>query len=734
MKALKSTQVPVPEVLNLCLDSGVVGTPFYVMRYVRGRMFPNPRLPGMSFLERESIYNEMCRVLASIHRVDLQSCGLASFGPTSGYIKRQVTRWHTQYQKSKTYEIPAMEQVAKWLEENCPREEELSLIHGDFRLDNMIWHPTEPKVLAVLDWELSTIGNPYSDVAYNCMPYLLPDIGRDGSAYSGFGTDFNWKDSGIPDMPTYLANYYQYKGCKPIANFKFYQVFSVFRAASILQGVFKRSQLGNASSSDASRVGAYAEHLAKLALDVALSPSPSSSSPTLGNSTSSSLNSSPKISTAGDSIGSTSSATSLASSSPSSVDLESMFPLSRKYYEIKDALLKFMDEEIYPREAELEHFEKSFGSDHTQWRTIPFLSELREKAKARGLWNLWIPAPSPLGAGLTNLEYAPLCAILGRSVALAPVATNCAAPDTGNMEVLMKYGSEAQKKAWLEPLLRGEIRSAFAMTEPGVASSDATNIATSIVRDGEEYVINGRKWWTSGAGGPDCKILIVMGKTPNPSAPAHRQQSMILVPVDAPGVNIVRALPIFGYYDVPEGGHMEVRLENVRVPAGNLLLGEGRGFEIAQGRLGPGRIHHCMRLVGMTERCLEMGTKRALTRTAFKRPIAFHGTSMNNIALSRIEIEQCRLLTYKAAYAMDTVGNKDAKDLIAMIKIVAPRMACNVIDRVIQLYGAAGLSDDFFIARAYAGARTLRLADGPDEVHIEQLAKLEYLKHRRAKL
>lgn len=730
MKALYGTDVPVPEVLVLCVDASVLGTPFYVMKYVRGRLFPNPKLPDMSSVERSAIYNEMARVLAAIHGLDLEKVGLSHFGHSKGYILRQVKRWHSQYEKSKTHEIPAMDKVAKWLEENAPKKEEISLIHGDFRLDNMIWHPTEPRVLAVLDWELSTIGNPYSDVAYNCMPYLLPDIGREGSAYSGFGSAYNWKASGIPDQPTYLSWYYQHRSCPPIEHFRFFQVFSVFRAASILQGVFKRSQLGNASSADASRVGAYAEHLANLAWEVATSPSLSPNAPIR------SLLPTPPVqmTTSAADQASSSSAHSSASNDDSpagnstSGDLEGMFHFSPKYYELKAKLLKFMDDEIYPREKEFEHWESQLGADWTKWTPIPFMEEVKEKAKKLGLWNLWITAPSTLGAGLTNLEYAPLCAIMGRSVALAPTATNCAAPDTGNMEVLMRYGSDEQKKQWLEPLLRGEIRSAFAMTEPDVASSDATNISTEIIRDGNEYVVRGRKWWTSGAGRQDCKVLIVMGKS-NPQAPPHKQQSMILVPIDTPGVTIVRPLPIFGYYDAPEG-HMEVVFDNVRVPASNMLLGEGRGFEIAQGRLGPGRIHHCMRLIGIAERCLEVGTERALTRTAFKKPIALHGMSMNSIALSRIEIEQCRLLTYKAAYAMDTVGNKVAKDLIAMIKVAAPRMACTVIDRVIQLYGAAGLSNDFFVARAYANCRTFKFADGPDEVHIQQIAKLEYIKHR----
>jgi acyl-CoA dehydrogenase family protein 10 len=737
MKALQGSEVPVAEVLNLCVGTGtdIIGTPFYVMRYVRGRMFANPLLPEMSSKERSAIYNEMARVMAAIHSVDLESTGLASFGQSKGFIARQIDRWHSQYQKSKTHDIDAMDKVVKWLKDKIPQKDDAnkSLIHGDFRIDNMIWHEKEARVVAVLDWELSTIGNPYSDVAYNCMPYIMPNIGRAASAYSGFGSDFDFKSQGIPDLQTYLSWYYQHRSCPPIDNFLFYQVFSLFRAASILQGVFKRSQQGNASAADASQIGAYAEHLADLAWTLASSGS-SNGVGFIPSPVSSAAHSSTTASAASSS--SSSSSSSVSANSDSDEALESMFHFSPKYYELKQKLLKFMEEEIYPREKEYEAFEATLDGHWTKWRAIPFMEELKAKAKSLGLWNMWIPRTAEggeHGAGLKNVEYAPLCAILGRSPMLAPEATNCAAPDTGNMEVLLKYGSAEQKKEWLEPLLKGEMRSAFAMTEPAVASSDATNITTEIKRVGDDYIINGRKWWTSGAGRPECKVLIVMGKT-NPSAPSHQQQSMILVPTNTPGVKIVRALPIFGYYDAPEG-HMEVLFENVKVPAKNLIVGEGKGFEIAQGRLGPGRIHHCMRLVGIAERCLEQGIKRALSRTAFKRPIAFHGMAMNAIALSRIEIEQCRLLTYKAAYAMDTIGNKKAKDLIAMIKIVAPTMACTVIDRVIQLYGAAGLSNDFFVARAYANCRTLRLADGPDEVHIAQLARLEYQKLApRAKL
>jgi len=392
------------------------------------------------------------------------------------------------------------------------------------------------------------------------------------------------------------------------------------------------------------------------------------------------------------------------------------FEFSEKTKELQKRLQRFMDEHIYPNE---QRFHEEVERD--RWKPTKIVEELKPKARAAGLWNLFLPDDSD-GAGLTNLEYAPLCEIMGRCH-WAPEAFNCSAPDTGNMEVLARYGSPEQKEKWLKPLLAGEIRSCFAMTEPDVASSDATNIASSIMRHGDEYVINGRKWWTSGAGDPRCKIAIFMGKT-DPSAATHKQQSMILVPMDAPGVKIERLLHVFGYDHAPHG-HGEVTFKNVRVPATNMLLGEGRGFEIAQGRLGPGRIHHCMRCIGVAERALEIMCKRVQSRVAFGKPLAEQGTIRADIAVSRIEIEQARLLTLKAAHMMDTVGNKAARAEIAMIKIVAPNVALKVLDRAIQAHGGAGVSDDTFLAAAWAGVRTLRLADGPDEVHAESIARLE---------
>jgi acyl-CoA dehydrogenase len=398
------------------------------------------------------------------------------------------------------------------------------------------------------------------------------------------------------------------------------------------------------------------------------------------------------------------------------------FDFTPKVERLREQLLAFMDREVYPAE---QVFERELNEAPSRWQIPPVMEALKQKAKAEGLWNLFLPE-SGLGAGLTNLEYAPLCEIMGRSP-IAPEVFNCSAPDTGNMETLVRYATPAQQEQWLKPLLAGEIRSSFAMTEPAVASSDATNIEARIERDGNQgYVINARKWWTSGAMDPRCKIFILMGKT-DPNAPRHQQQSMILVPRDTPGVNVVRALTVFGYDDAPHG-HAEVEFKDVRVPFDNILLGEGRGFEIAQGRLGPGRIHHCMRMIGLAERSLEAMVARVKSRIAFGGPLADQGVIREWIADSRMEIEQARLLTLKAAHMMDTVGNKVAQAEIAMIKVVAPKMLLAVIDRAIQAHGGGGVSQDFGLAYAWARSRVMRIVDGPDEVHRRAVARVELRK------
>ena len=398
------------------------------------------------------------------------------------------------------------------------------------------------------------------------------------------------------------------------------------------------------------------------------------------------------------------------------------FGYSPKVKDLQKRVSDFMDQHIYPNEAVFHNEVEANRAKGNPWVPTVIMEQLKDKARAAGLWNLFLPQ-SERGAGLTNLEYAPLCEIMGRSH-IAPEAFNCNAPDTGNMETIERYGNDAQREEWMMPLLEGKIRSGFAMTEPGVASSDATNIQARIIKEGDHYVINGRKWWTSGAPDPRCKILIFMGKTDPDNPNRHNQQSMILVPMDTPGVTLVRAISVFGYDHAPHG-HGEVDFKDVRVPVSNILLGEGRGFEIAQGRLGPGRIHHCMRLIGLAERALELMCRRALKRVAFHKPIADQGVTRERIAEARILIDQARLLTLNAAWKMDVAGNKVAKQEIAMIKVAAPNMALQVIDWAMQVHGGAGVSDDFPLAAAYADARTLRFADGPDEVHRNAIAKQE---------
>ena len=405
------------------------------------------------------------------------------------------------------------------------------------------------------------------------------------------------------------------------------------------------------------------------------------------------------------------------------------FTYTPKVQEMRARLNAFMDEHIYPNEG-LHHEQiETARRKGNPWVPVQIVEDLKPKARAAGLWNLFLPHSTRVPEGLSNLEYAPLCEVMGR-VYWASEVFNCSAPDTGNMETLERYASEPIKRQWLDPLLRGEIRSAFAMTEPAVASSDATNIQASIVRDGDQYVINGRKWFSSGAPDPRCRVFILMGKTDPDNPDTHKQQSMIVVPRDTPGITVVRSLPIFGFPAAPDVTG-EVLFENVRVPAQNILLGEGRGFEIAQGRLGPGRIHHCMRVIGVAERALEAMCKRTRARVAFGKPIAERTVTLERIAESRILIDQARLLVLKAAWMMDTVGNKAAKREIAMIKVAAPNMACRVIDWAIQAHGGGGITDDFGLAMAYANARLLRIADGPDEVHRNQIGKLELAKYRQ---
>ncbi|PIN12046.1 putative acyl-CoA dehydrogenase [Handroanthus impetiginosus] len=623
--------------------------------------------------------------------------------------------------------------LADWLRQHIPPEDSsgaaAGLVHGDFRIDNLVFHPTEDRVIGILDWELSTLGNQMCDVAYSCLHYIV-DISLD-KVKKNEGLESTGIPQGVPSMVEYLKDYCAAAGKPwPADHWKFYVAFSLFRAASIYAGVHCRWILGNASGGERARhAGEKADAMIDITLafiqrESVLHPDPPRESipqehvQKLGQERSGNHQSS-----------------------------GGRFVPSQKIQVLRNKLIKFMEDHIYPMENE---FYKLAQSD-MRWSIHPEEERLKELAKKEGLWNLWIPYDSAarvkqvisgqrrdgninkaldelLGAGLSNLEYGYLCEIMGRSI-WAPQVFNCGAPDTGNMEVLMRYGNAEQIHQWLVPLLEGKIRSGFAMTEPQVASSDATNIECSISRHGDSYIINGRKWWTSGAMDPRCKVLILMGKT-DFNAAKHRQQSMILVDIKTPGVNIKRPLTVFGFDEAPHG-HAEILFENVRVPAKNILLGEGRGFEIAQGRLGPGRLHHCMRLIGAAERGMQMMIQRAISRRAFDKLIAQHGSFLSDVAKCRIELERTRLLVLEAADQLDRLGNKKARGTIAMAKVATPNMALKVLDMAMQVHGAAGLSGDTVLAHLWATSRTLRIADGPDEVHLGTIAKLEL---RRAKL
>jgi acyl-CoA dehydrogenase len=732
LAALGQTEVPVPHVFHLCQDSTIIGTPFYVMEHVRGRVFLDPSCPELSPSGRAHVYRATAATLAALHSVNPQHVGLQNFGPRDGYAARQVSRWRRQYVQSvPDGQAPMAEMVrlAETLASRVPtRDSDPSMTrisHGDFRLDNLVFHPERNDVvLAALDWELCTLGDPLADLAYCCLAWRLP-----AGLIPGLPALPRPLPDGVPSETEFVQMYCHARdvALPERTEWTFYVALALFRLAAILAGVGARAKQGNASSAGAAKVGAdqVVRGLAGAGLQALEIDSIDRADGGIGPSTA-------------------------TGRSPQTSIQNGLNPSSRAQV-LLSRLKAFMKAHVYPAETVLnEH-----ATSDRRWSVHPVQEELKVRAKEQGLWNLWVSpnlassmravvcaaVSDPrersllLGPGLSNLDYAHLAEEMGRSF-WAPEAFNCSAPDTGNMEVLARYGNERQQREWLVPLLRGDIRSCFAMTEPAVASSDATNVQSSIERcpnGNEEYLVNGRKWWISGACDRRCKIAIFMGKT-DTNAPVHKQQSMVLIPMNSKGVQIVRPLPVFGFDDAPHG-HAEMVFDHVCVPSSGMILGEGRGFEIAQGRLGPGRLHHCMRAIGMGERALEIMVARSLDRIAFKKPLAGHQDVRMEVARSRMELDAARLVVLEAALALDLVGAKAARGKIAAAKALAPSTVLHVLDRSIQLHGGAGVGDTTPLAWMWASARTLRLADGPDVVHLETIAKLEVKKGmERAKL
>uniref|UniRef100_A0A8C6Y9Y9 Acyl-CoA dehydrogenase family member 11 n=1 Tax=Naja naja TaxID=35670 RepID=A0A8C6Y9Y9_NAJNA len=685
-KALFAAGFPVPEPLLYCSDVSVIGTQFYMMQHVQGRIFRDITLPEVSPAERSALYIAIIETLAKLHSFNVNSLGLQDYGRGTGYCKRQVSTWMRQYQAAAHIQIPVMTELSEWLMSNLPDDDdnEITLIHGDFRIDNIIFDPREARVAAVLDWELSTLGHPLADLAYTlafCFwPRALKPI-KMLNLQNINRTSLPVNTGRIPSSEELIAIYSRFRDtCTSPYNLNFFLALSYFKLASISQGIYARYLLGNSSAENSLEFGSIVRPLAEVGLLVAKKITFNTGSPPCNSG--------------------------------------ELFQQSTEGKKILQKMKDFMKKHIFPAEK------VSCIMNSYQSRTKSTSSW--EKAKAEGLWNLFLPAVS----GLNQLDYALIAEETGKCF-FAPEVINCHAPDTGNMEVLYLHGTEEQKKQWLEPLLEGKINSCFCMTEPDVASSDATNMKCNIQRDGDSYIINGKKWWSSGAGNPSCKFAIVMGKDKTTSASRYKQHSMIIVPMDTPGVKLIRPLSVFGYFDYFHGGHFEIHFNDVRVPATHLILGEGRGFEIAQGRLGPGRIHHCMRSIGAGETALRILCERSAQRVTFGKKLYHHEVVAHWIAECRIAIEQARLLTLKAANKIDAMGSKAARKEIAMIKVVAPRAVLKVIDCTIQICGAAGFSEDFPLAQMFAYIRTLRVADGPDEVHLSAIAKLELLDQAR---
>nr|XP_006822728.1 PREDICTED: acyl-CoA dehydrogenase family member 11-like [Saccoglossus kowalevskii] len=684
--ALYSIGFPVPKQYFYCRNTNIIGTEFYLMQHVRGRIFRNASLPGCSPKERLELFQVMNHTLAKLHQINWQRLKLHDFGKAGNYCKRQISTWSKQYKASQTSHIESMDKLLELLPLRLPTDEDITtIIHGDYKVDNI------PHVLAVLDWELSTLGHPYIDFAYNCILYNMIETKK--LYLYGNMSD---RSKVIPGMPTekeYIAWYcHAMNITPPISHYNFYLALSLFKMASILQGVYARFIQGIASAiaDKAESVGSIVEPIADKALLVLTR-----------------LDSEIKWNTI------------------SSVD--DILPVldscakSPKGQEIYNRVKRFMKEHVYPAEVV---FEEQLKNSTTKWFLPQVLKNLWAKAKEEGLWNLFIQSVS----GLTHLDSA----LIAEEVGTSPIGPLIFNKNSLYIDLLDQFGTNEQKMKWVKPLLDGEVTSAIAMTETNVASSDPTSLECSIKRVGENYVVNGTKWWISGAGDPRLKLVFVLGKTGDDIIPRHKRHSIVIVPVDTPGFKIGRSLQVFGYQDVPFG-HMELHFNNVRVPVSNILLGEGRGFEVVQSRLGPARLQHCMRQVGVAERVLEMICDRAQSRSTFGKNLAQQGVVRHQIAECRLGIEQIRLLTLRAAHTMDTYGCKAAKKQIAMAFVATPRTVKNIIDTAIQIHGGAGVCQDYPFWKMFSQARAMQISYGSDEVHLMAIAKDE-LKQQQSRL